>query len=68
MTSGVIWIGQIIPSASYFQFMAFAVNIIHGHGPSNKMHHQLKPDNTNILRNSVLAVDIVAKRILCRGH
>ena len=31
-------IGQVIPVAFQFRFMAFIiVNIMHGHGPSNKM-------------------------------
>ena len=28
--------------------MSFAVDIMHGCGPSNKMHHQLQPKKINI--------------------
>ena len=28
--------------------MALAVNVIHGHGPSNEMHRQLEPKNSKV--------------------
>ena len=39
--------------------MALAVNIMHGCGPSDEMHHQLQPKNTK-----VIAIDIAAKGVL----
>ena len=40
--------------------MTLAVNIMHGHGPSNKIHHQLQAKKTN-LRKAVLVVNIATK-------
>ena len=39
--------------------MALAIDIIHGHGPSNEMHHQLQPMKTKV---SVLAFNTVVQQ------
>ena len=41
-------IGWLLPPASQFQFMALAVDIKDGHGPSNEMHHQLQLKKTKV--------------------
>ena len=41
-------IGKIIPLFSQLRFIALAADIMHGHGPSNKMHHQLQPKKTQV--------------------
>ena len=39
----IVW---IIAAAFQFHFMAFAVDVIDRHGPSNEMHRQLQPKKT----------------------
>ena len=47
--------------------MALAVDIMHGHGPSNEMHHQLQPRKTKVCKG-ILTVSIATKGFLNAVH
>ena len=33
-----------------FQFMAFAIDMMHGRDPSSEMYHQLRPKKTKVMQ------------------
>jgi len=59
-------IGRIISAAFQLQIMALAINVMNGHGPTNKMRCQLQANNSKLMScilptvnyTSVLNVDM----------